>query len=163
MKHVFPSLPFPHEFHDVISCLQCRMGSSHGDDIKNLCHSQQRFLILQDSNLSLPLNLENSPQMAGFPGGASDKETACQCRKCKRHRCDPWVWKIPWSRKWQPTPVYLPRKIIWAEEPGGLQCMGLKNQMQLSTPLLDIDSMIMLPNNFCYSKHLNMFNVMRIV
>ena len=25
-------------------------------------------------------------------------------------RCgfDPWVWKIPWSRKWQPTPVLLP-------------------------------------------------------
>jgi len=41
--------------------------------------------------------------------------------------------------------------------------MGLQNQMQLSTPLLDIDSVIMLPNNFCYSKHLNMFDVMRIV
>ena len=22
----------------------------------------------------------------------------------------PWVWKIPWRRKWQPTPVLLPRK-----------------------------------------------------
>ena len=21
---------------------------------------------------------------------------------------DPWVWKIPWSRKWQPTPIFLP-------------------------------------------------------
>ena len=20
----------------------------------------------------------------------------------------PWVWKIPWRRKWQPTPVFLP-------------------------------------------------------
>ena len=101
--------------------------------------------------------------MAGFPGGASDKESACQCRRCKRHTCDPWVCKIPWSRKWQPTSVYLPGKVTWAEEPGGLQCMGLQNQMQLSTPLLDIDIVIMLPNNFCYFKHLNMFNVMRIV
>ena len=25
----------------------------------------------------------------------------------KRHRFDPWVWKIPWSRKWQPTRVFL--------------------------------------------------------
>ena len=25
-------------------------------------------------------------------------------------RFDPWVWKIPWSRKWQPTPVFLPGK-----------------------------------------------------
>ena len=23
---------------------------------------------------------------------------------------DPWVGKIPWRRKWQPTPVLLPRK-----------------------------------------------------
>ena len=22
---------------------------------------------------------------------------------------DPWVWKIPWRRKWQPTPVFLPK------------------------------------------------------
>ena len=23
---------------------------------------------------------------------------------------DPWVGKIPWTRKWQPTPVFLPGK-----------------------------------------------------
>ena len=28
--------------------------------------------------------------------------------KSKRGRFDPWVWKIPWRRKWQPTPVFLP-------------------------------------------------------
>ena len=28
--------------------------------------------------------------------------------------------KIPWRRKWQPTPVFSP----WTEEPGGLQFMG---------------------------------------
>ena len=32
------------------------------------------------------------------------KESACQCRRC---RIDPWVWKIPWRRKWLPTPVFL--------------------------------------------------------
>ena len=30
--------------------------------------------------------------------------------KCRRHRFDPWVEKIPWRRKWQPTPVFLPGK-----------------------------------------------------
>ena len=40
----------------------------------------------------------------------SDKESVCQCRKCKRHRFNPWVRKIPWKRKWQPTPVFLPGK-----------------------------------------------------
>ena len=28
----------------------------------------------------------------------------------RRLRFDPWVGKIPWRRKWQPTPVFLPRK-----------------------------------------------------
>ena len=28
-----------------------------------------------------------------------------QCRRLKRHGFNPWVGKIPWSRKWQPTPV----------------------------------------------------------
>ena len=46
----------------------------------------------------------------GFPGGASGKEPACQCRRRKRHRFNPWVGKIPWRRKWQPTPVFLPRE-----------------------------------------------------
>ena len=32
---------------------------------------------------------------------------ACQCR---RHRFYPWVGTIPWRRKWQPTPVFLPGK-----------------------------------------------------
>ena len=36
------------------------------------------------------------------------EESTCQCRRYKRHGFDPWVGKIPWSRKWQPTPVFLP-------------------------------------------------------
>ena len=35
------------------------------------------------------------------------KEFACWCR---RREFDPWVGKIPWRRKWQPTPVFLPGK-----------------------------------------------------
>ena len=35
------------------------------------------------------------------------KEFACHCR---RRRFDPWVRKIPWRRKWEPTPVFLPGK-----------------------------------------------------
>ena len=38
------------------------------------------------------------------------KESNCQYRRCKRCRFDPWVGKIPWSRKWQTTPVFLPGK-----------------------------------------------------
>ena len=41
-----------------------------------------------------------------FPGGASGKESACQCRRLKRSGFDPWVGKMPWRRKWQHTPVF---------------------------------------------------------
>ena len=44
----------------------------------------------------------------GFPVGVSGKEPVCQCRKHKIHGFDPWLGNIPWRRKWQPTPVFLP-------------------------------------------------------
>ena len=43
----------------------------------------------------------------GLPRWLSYKESACQWR---RHRFDPWVRKIPWRRKRQHTPVFLPGK-----------------------------------------------------
>ena len=52
------------------------------------------------------LNKITSHPPLGFPGGTVvKKKSACQCR---RHGFDPWIGKIPWSRKWQPTPVFLP-------------------------------------------------------
>ena len=45
-----------------------------------------------------------------FPGGTSGKESTCQARRCRRCGFNPWVRKIPWRRKWQPTPVFLPGK-----------------------------------------------------
>ena len=44
---------------------------------------------------------------AGLPWWFRRKESACQCR---RWGFDPWVGKIRWRRKWQPTPVPLPGK-----------------------------------------------------
>ena len=33
----------------------------------------------------------------GFPGEASGKEPACQCRRCQRCRFTPWIRKVPWE------------------------------------------------------------------
>ena len=44
-------------------------------------------------------------ELHGLPRRLSGKETTSQCR---RHRFDSWIGKIPWSRKWQPTPIFLP-------------------------------------------------------
>ena len=49
------------------------------------------------------------------------------CLQCRKPRgSDLWVRKIPWRRKWQPTPVSLPGKShgLRMEEPGGLQSIG---------------------------------------
>ena len=59
--------------------------------------------------------------LKGFPGGSHSKESTCNAG---RHGFDPWVGKIPWSREWQPTPVFLPGESPWTEEPGGLQSTG---------------------------------------
>jgi len=42
---------------------------------------------------------------------ASDKEFTCQCRRCRRHGFNSLVAKIPWRRRWKPTPVLLPGKL----------------------------------------------------
>ena len=53
-------------------------------------------------------------QMFGrFSCSSVNKEFTCNvgvCLQCRRCRLDPWVGKIPWRRKWQPTPVFLPGK-----------------------------------------------------
>ena len=41
---------------------------------------------------------------SGFPGGTSGKESTYQWTRCG---FEPWVGKISWRRKWQPTPVFL--------------------------------------------------------
>ena len=46
-----------------------------------------------------------------LPRWLGGKDSACQCRRCRRHGFSPWVGKIPRSRKWQPSPVFLPGKL----------------------------------------------------
>ena len=49
--------------------------------------------------------IETSSQTPGLHWWLTDEEHACQCR---RRRFDPWVKKIPWRRKRQHAPVFLP-------------------------------------------------------
>ena len=39
-----------------------------------------------------------------LPRWLSGKESACQCRRYRRHRFDSWVGKLHWRSKWQTTP-----------------------------------------------------------
>ena len=67
-----------------------------------------------------------------FLGDASGKGSTCQCRRCKRCGFNPWVRKIPWRRKWYPTPVFLPEKFHGQRTLGGYSTWVAKSQTQLS-------------------------------
>ena len=46
---------------------------------------------------------------------------------------DPWVRKIPWRRKWQPTPVFLPGEYPMDRGAWGTTVHGIaKGQTRLS-------------------------------
>ena len=53
---------------------------------------------------------------SGFPGNSlpAKQEKQVQCP----------YGEDPQGRKWQPTPVFLPGKALWTEDPGGLHAMG---------------------------------------
>ena len=53
----------------------------------------------------------------GFPGGANDKEPACQYRRHKRRRFDAWVGKIPLQEGVAIHSSIPASRILWTEEP----------------------------------------------
>ena len=44
-----------------------------------------------------------------FPGGSVVKNASANAGDTTDSEFSPWVEKIPWRRKWQPIPVFLPR------------------------------------------------------
>ena len=66
----------------------------------------------------------------------SGKESACQCKRCKRWKFDPWVGR----RKWHPTPVFFPGKSHGQRSLAGYNPWGLKR--------LDVTERICMPTIF---------------
>ena len=63
-----------------------------------------------------------------FPGGSVGKESTCNAEgACRIYGFDPWVGKIPWSRKWQPTPTFLPRKSHGQRSLASFNLLGRKS------------------------------------
>ena len=61
--------------------------------------------------------------------GLSGKEPACQCR---RRGLDSLVGKIPWRRKWQPAPVFVPGEFCGQRDLAGYSPMASKSQTRLN-------------------------------
>ena len=58
----------------------------------------------------------------GLPWCSGGKVSACL--QCGRPGFDAWIGKIPWRRKWQPTPVPLPGKSNRQSSPVGYSPWG---------------------------------------
>ena len=63
------------------------------------------------------------PNLKGLPRWLSGKESACWCRRCS---FNPSLGKIPWRRKWQHTPVFLPGKSHIQKRLAGYSLWGHK-------------------------------------
>ena len=60
----------------------------------------------------------------GFPGGTVEKNQPANAGSCKRGKFDPWVGEVPWRRKWQPPPVFLPGKSLGQRSLAGCSPWG---------------------------------------
>ena len=78
-------------------------------------------------------NKEEEVQEYGLSKWLNGKESACQGRRCG---FDPWVGKIPWGRKWQPTPVFLPEKSHGQKSLEGYSLRGRKSDYTTHHPAL---------------------------
>ena len=64
----------------------------------------------------------------GFLGGSVVKNPPANARDTR----DPWVGKIPWRRKWQSTPVFLPGESHGQRSLMGYSPWGCKSWTRLS-------------------------------
>ena len=86
------------------------------------CRTMGKWWSFKKALNPLNVHLGHGGVVGGFPGGSGVIQL--QCRRCRRHGFSPWPGKVLWKRKWQPIPVFLPRRIPWTEESGRLQFIG---------------------------------------
>ena len=84
--------------------------------------------------VTLELVWDGVAQWKGFPSSASSKEFACQCRRRKRCRFDPWVGKSPWRRKWHSIPKVLLGKSHGQRSLAGYSPWGCKESNMIERP-----------------------------
>ena len=70
--------------------------------------------------------------LMGFPSGSMVR-IRLQCKSHRRQGFDSWVRKIPWRKKWQPTPVLLPGDSHGQRSQAGYSPYGRKIRHDLAT------------------------------
>ena len=76
----------------------------------------------------------------------------------KRHGFDPWVKKIPWRRKWQPTAVFLPGKSHGQRNLEATVHGAAKSWIQLSNSTTTTNTTWYLSFFFPTTEHLKIVN-----
>ena len=79
--------------------------------------------------------------MAFFPGGSVIKNSL-QCQRCG---FDSWVRKMPWRRKWQPTPVFSPGTSHGLKSLAGYSSWGRRVGHDLATKQVTSNSLPLVP------------------
>ena len=85
-----------------------------------LIYTKQIFKVFKKRRIPIPVCLSSSCTL--FPCWFSCKESTCQHMRCRS--VGPWVGKIPWGRKWQPTPVFLPGESLTQRSLAGYSPQG---------------------------------------
>ena len=99
----------------------------------------QWFLVLEVFFFNELWQISYWPQIClslGLPRWYSDKESTCQCRRCKRCGFDPWDGKIPLEKAMTTCSSILAWKIPCTEEPGRLHFLGSQSQIRLTRHML---------------------------
>ena len=105
------------------------------------------------SQIMVPCLVKSSKEITeGFPGGASDKESTCQCRRPGRHGLHPWVGKTPGGGHgiplqcsclenpmgaWHPTLVFSPGESHGQRGQAGCSPRGRKDNHPFLEPEQD--------------------------
>jgi len=95
-------------FSSFISPLQCLVSVNYRVLICHTSRAVPSSVFILASSVCKSLRCLISALAQGGEGGHLFRLTCSVC----------------WRRQWQPTPVLLPGKFPWTEEPGGLQSMG---------------------------------------
>ena len=71
----------------------------------SLSGEKKLFLVVILFLVQLPFLVKISFTNVDFPPSLAPRQMGKFIFTSRRPRLDPWVTKIPWIRKWQPTPV----------------------------------------------------------
>ena len=119
--------------------------------MRSLKHTLSSSLELEKQVRSLAYCFKIDWPTTGDTRCLGGKESACQCRRRRRHRFDPWIRKIFCRRKWQPTLVSLPGKSHGQRSLEGYTLWGLR-ELDMTEQLSMHDEILMSATSHFYIK-----------